>query len=291
MYKHAFVILHFETIEVTNECVDSIIKNIGENQCEIVIVDNGSKNHSGIELKKKYDQKEHVYVLLNKENKGFARGNNIGYLFAKNVLKCDFVMLINSDTKVLQEEFLSIIEKKYEETNFAVMGPLITKEGVPTSDNPRREELFVPKRIRAFIFLNQIQYILSFVRADAGIDWLFRKYADAKRKGIVEQVSTECQEDVGLHGCCLILSPTYSKYFKGLNEKTFMYLEEEILQYEVITAGLKTLYSPEIRIEHAEAYTTSRVCKNTVEKRRFVYKNSIESAKVLLDLWKEADDR
>lgn len=291
MYKYAFVILHYETIEVTKECVQSIQKYYGKNECEIVIVDNGSKNKSGVELQKEYQEIDNIHVLINQQNLGFARGNNVGYRFAKHTLKSDFIMLVNSDTQVTDANFLPVIAKKYEETNYAVMGPLITKNGVPTNDNPRREGLFLPSRIKMFILLNQIQYWLSYLGLDAVIDWLFKKYADLKRtKENSSLAESECKENVGLHGCCFVLSPVYQEHFEGLNEKTFMYLEEEILQFEVIKKGLKTLYCPELRIEHAEGYTTSKVNKRPVEKRRFLYENSIKSAKVLLALWRENNE-
>ena len=136
-----------------------------------------------------------------------------------------------------------------------------------------------------------MQYLLSYLRLDAFIDWMFNKYADLKRtKENSSLLDSDSKENVGLHGCCLVMSPIYNENFDGLNENTFMYLEEEILQFEVINKGLKTLYSPELKIEHAEGYTTSKVNTKPVEKRRFLYKNSIKSAKVLLALWREKNE-
>lgn len=287
MYKYTFVILHYETIEVTRLCVESILNNCGE-QCSIIIVDNGSKNNTGKCLQREYLGNDSVHVIINENNMGFARGNNEGYRYAKHVLKSDFIILVNSDTQVIQKNFLPIIEEKYEQTNFAVMGPKIIKDGVATNENPRREELFKPFRIRLFICLNQIQYILSYIGIDGFLDVLFKNYVQMRRKHIsTGNDNLVCKENVGLHGCCLIFSPQYIKNFDGLNERTFMYLEEEILQYEVSMKGLKLLYCPELEIEHAEAYTTSKMHKSSAQKRRFVYKNSVQSAKVLLDLWEE----
>lgn len=49
----------------------------------IVIVDNASANGTGRELQQLYQGAENIYVILNPENLGFARGNNVGFEFAK----------------------------------------------------------------------------------------------------------------------------------------------------------------------------------------------------------------
>ncbi len=50
---------------------------------KIVIVDNASPDKSGALLKEHYKNDDHVEVLLNQENLGFARGNNVGFRYAE----------------------------------------------------------------------------------------------------------------------------------------------------------------------------------------------------------------
>ena len=62
-----FVILHYQTIRETIDCVTSIQK-ICDNKDIIIIVDNCSPNASGKILHKKYQQYSNIEVVLNKEN-------------------------------------------------------------------------------------------------------------------------------------------------------------------------------------------------------------------------------
>ena len=125
MKKFTFVILHYITIDDTVKCVDSILEKCNKKNFEIVIVDNGSKNQTGEVLKEKYKCNNKIHVILSKENLGFAKGNNLGFEYAKNTLKTDFIIMLNNDVVVLQDDFCDIIEKEYETSKFAVLGPKI----------------------------------------------------------------------------------------------------------------------------------------------------------------------
>ena len=72
----AFVILHYRAAEMTRTCVERIRALNGSNY--IVIVDNASPNGTGELLAEEYAGEDNITVLLNQENAGFARGNNLG---------------------------------------------------------------------------------------------------------------------------------------------------------------------------------------------------------------------
>ena len=56
MDKVCFVILHFLTIEDTLKCINSICENIRYKNYHIVVVDNGSPNGTGLELKARLEE-------------------------------------------------------------------------------------------------------------------------------------------------------------------------------------------------------------------------------------------
>lgn len=121
----SFVILHYNTIKETVDCVESIEKLIDtENYC-IVIVDNCSPNNTGVELVNKYKNSDKIDVLLSKENVGFARGNNLGIDYARNELNSKYVCCTNNDTLMIQKNFYHSIEKEYKFSNAAVIGPRV----------------------------------------------------------------------------------------------------------------------------------------------------------------------
>ena len=94
--KIAFSLLHYNNMQVTEAAVSYLQKLDGIDACEILIVDNCSPNGSGIELKKKYAEFPNIHVILNDKNGGFAYGNNIGYSFAKENLRCDIIAVMNN---------------------------------------------------------------------------------------------------------------------------------------------------------------------------------------------------
>lgn len=49
----------------------------------IIIVDNCSPNGSGKQLEKMYSKCINITVIINEENQGFAKGNNLGYQYIK----------------------------------------------------------------------------------------------------------------------------------------------------------------------------------------------------------------
>ncbi|HEL1638844.1 TPA: glycosyltransferase, partial [Streptococcus suis] len=107
----AFVILHYQAMEETISCVDTI-KNMVKEEKKIVIVDNASPNKTGINLREKYSQDSEVIVLLSEKNLGFAQGNNIGYKEARK-FSPEFIVVMNNDVFLTQENFYSLLQESH----------------------------------------------------------------------------------------------------------------------------------------------------------------------------------
>lgn len=121
----AFVVLHYNAIKETIDCVESIQKNIDTDSYCIVIVDNNSSNNTGSILNDKYRNHERIKVIINKENLGFAKGNNVGIDYARNVLRSEYVCCLNNDTLLEQKDFFSQISHLHDEKHIAVIGPQV----------------------------------------------------------------------------------------------------------------------------------------------------------------------
>ncbi|WP_333582530.1 glycosyltransferase family 2 protein [Methanoculleus bourgensis] len=64
-----------------------------------------------------------VIIIMNRDNYGFAKGNNIGIKYALNILKSDYILLLNNDT-VVDSNFLNkLIESAESDKNIAIIGP------------------------------------------------------------------------------------------------------------------------------------------------------------------------
>ena len=64
--KVGIVLVNYKNYKVTIECLKSLQKIDNFNECEIYVVDNGSNNHSEIELEKEKEIISFVLIVLNK---------------------------------------------------------------------------------------------------------------------------------------------------------------------------------------------------------------------------------
>lgn len=90
-------------------------------------------------------------------------------------------------------------------------------------------------------------------------------------------------ENVQLHGCCLIFSKEYINQFDGLNDKTFMYMEEDLLFMRISEYNLVSIYNPDITVLHNEQSSTKNAFKSKKRYRRYRYKESLKSSKICMD--------
>ncbi|MDZ4949058.1 glycosyltransferase [Clostridium perfringens] len=277
-----FVVLHYLTLEDTIECVESI-KNIKYSDYSIVIVDNGSPNKSGEILNEKYKNDNLVNVIISEENLGFAKGNNIGYRYAKENKKTDFIIMVNNDTIVNQKEFCTKLIENYEKDRFDIAGPKIISLVDKKNQNPIKKMFFNKKQVKITIIKLKILLLFNYLGFDKFIQLIYQK-VKLGIKSLKKQNTTLKYEDIQLHGSCLIFSKRYINKYDGLFDKTFMYVEESILKYISDRDGLKMKYYENMYLYHKEDSSTNAFINNNLIKRRFYYKNSINSYNILYEL-------
>ncbi len=291
-HKIGFVILHYNAIKETIDCVNSIKDRIDSVQYHIIIVDNASPNGSGEKLAGKYEKDDLVTVILAKDNLGFAKGNNLGYKYAVNVAECDFLCIMNNDTLIVQDDFYSTILEEYENSGFGVMGPkILLNEGkvqplthkmpdLPFFENEikihKRERSLRKKHVYPFYLFGR--KVVSFFLLISGHRRIsrFKPYLQLDRLD-------ERKENVVLHGCCLIFSPKYIKsYENGFFPDTFLYKEEELLYLRCKRKHLLTVYNPKLKIRHLEDVATDSVSTRKKEKQMLWLDNQIRSLEILV---------
>lgn len=232
-----------------------------------------------------------IYVILNPENLGFARGNNVGFEFAKKTLNSDFICLINNDTLLMQDDFLSRICADYQQHHFAVLGPQIL------SKDQKVISLMEPIAPRAVYIVHrwliQCQLVLCrfipgfFDAVDAVKNCVGKLRKPKKQAPTAGESKLQPQKDIMLRGCFWIFSPDYVERFDGLDDRTFLYREEQLLFIRLKKNGLHTYYDPELKIIHLEDAATNAVAKTEFKKRVFTLQNEVKSMKILIDALKD----
>lgn len=292
--KIVFLILHYITLEDTQKCVSSILERYPNNEnIEIVIVDNNSKNNSGEKLVKIYKENSRVHVILLDKNLGFANGNNVGFKYAKDKLKADFIIMINNDTYLIQNDFCEIIEEEYKKSKFAVLGPRILMNNNKISDYDDKPETAIElrKKIRRL----KLRKILNEIHLHCFYDILiFVKKAVSvilnKKKPIID--TSIRKEDVVLQGCALIFSKKYIELFDGIDDRTFLFEEEQLLYWRVKDNNLLSVYNPLLMIYHNEnSSTNASTNKNMYKKRKLVIENELISKNILLSYLMKKEEK
>lgn len=282
-----FVVLHYQVIEDTIQTVESICYNIDTDSYHIVIVDNASPNKTGESLLIKYEDNNKITVILSEKNEGFARGNNIGFDYLKGNYNPEFIVLLNNDVLFLEKEFYKKTLKEYNDSQFYILGPMIlTADGkyiaspMRTKPITKEEIIFAIKEYKKNLLLNKICLwtVYSFFKQK-------KSRCRVKKNFFYKKICR--QENVQIHGCCLIFSEQYIKRRDGLYNKTFLYCEEDILFLEALKNKYKIVYLPDIKIYHKEDMSTDYIYKSTRKKNIAYYTEALKSEKILLDLYKE----
>jgi len=258
---------------------------------EIVIVDNGSPNATGKLLETKYKKKANIHVLLLDNNVGFAKGNNLGFQFAKEQLKCNFICMLNNDTILRQKSFIDQCYKIYQQYPYAVIGPMIIRKD-NTVQSPDKTI-----RSRKFYILYRNILKIEFLLSQIGIDTfkvteILLHWRKRRKKATNTTKAADYdypRRNLILHGCCWIFTPRFTEKFQGINDKTFLYREEELLYILLKENNLENLYTPELKIYHMEDIATDMIADTPKKKRTFIYKNEIASLKILIEEMKKSD--
>ena len=87
----SFIILTYNNLEYTQNCVNSIRENVNKSTYEIIVVDNNSTDGTSEWLREQQD----IRCIFNEDNKGFPKGCNQGIEIAS---KNNDIFLLNNDT-------------------------------------------------------------------------------------------------------------------------------------------------------------------------------------------------
>ena len=278
----AFIILHYKNIDDTLECIESI-KKINTKNYKIIAIDNNSGSEKDLKkLKKVVDD-----LIINNKNIGFAKGNNKGIDLAKEKYNPKYIAVINNDTIIQQPDLIERVDDIYKETKFDALGfNILTNNGDSVNPFPSYKTLEqVNKAIKKSKKLIKI-YKSPLKRTLLKI-YLKIKYTFIKIKH--PNNAQERLEDVSLHGCAIIFSNKYLKKYKyAFYNETFLYHEEEFLEYRRSKDNLKFVYDPNIIIFHKEGSSLNFNYSNDLYKKMiFRETNIIKSLTMLKNIMEE----
>lgn len=228
--------IHFgqrqNTVDFLSSLEDIVSKAIN---IEVLIIDNNA-----VESFSKNDYKAKNFgltVLRNKENLGFSGGHNVGITYAL-ANGADNVVIINNDT-IVHKDFVN--------------------ELIAVADDNKEIGIIAPKIYFAKGFeFHKGKYTSSeegkvFWYAGGITDW---KNVIAHHRGVDEvdrgQYDTVEETDFA-SGCCMMIKKEVFEKIGYLDEKYFLYYEDNDLCERVKRGGYKIMYAPKSILWHKNA--------------------------------------
>ena len=282
-----YIVLHYKVLEETKTCVSSI-RNQTSGDSKIIIIDNYSNDGSGETLRDIYQGQSDVEVLISQENLGFARGNNLGYRYAREQYQPDFMVVMNNDIEIVSQNLAQELEDLYQKRPFHVLGPDIYSTSNQLRQNPKRLSPYTYEEVETLhqTFSKAKEDSLSLrVKCWLKSHVLLRKLVYQRRNKQKKIDFDRNYEDVILHGSCLIVSRDFIEQEETLfHAGTFFYYEMEILDFEMRQKGYRSIYSPRIKVLHHQNVSTNLVYDSLLSKTLFANRCNYESTGVFLSV-------
>jgi hypothetical protein len=212
------------------------IQGLNLKRCELttLLVDNGSTDGSDKVLKSFKSKVGKYRYVQNKENLGFAEGNNVGMRHSLNK-GADFVMLLNDDTildKNLVNDLLEVFSR------FPKAGILAPKiffaKGFEFHKNRYKKD--------------ELGQVIWYAGGD--MDW---KNIYGTNHGVDEvdkgQFNSVVDTDFAT-GCCMLIRREVLKEIGLFDKAYFAYIEDADLSQRAKKAGWRVLYAPPAKLWH-----------------------------------------
>ncbi|MFO7445997.1 MAG: glycosyltransferase [Ignavibacteriaceae bacterium] len=231
----SIIIVNYNVKEFLQNLIHSVYKASQNISCEIIVVDNASDDGSVEFLQEKFPE---IKLIVNKDNLGFSKANNIGLKEAKG----KYILLLNPDTLVREDTFEKMIDF-FEQTNEAGLAgcKILNPDG--TLQLACRRSFPGPWT--------------SFCKV-TGLSSFFPKNRLFARYNLTYLDENKTYEVDAISGSFMMFPRTVYEKVGGLDEQFFMYGEDLDLCYRIQKAGYKVYYVHSTQIIHYKGESTKR---------------------------------
>jgi len=219
--KISIITINYNGLKDTCELIDSIPFN---NDMEVIVVDNASKQDEASVISEKYPQ---VKVIRSPKNLGFAGGNNLGIKEAQG----KYILLINNDTYFKEFNIDAHIDKLESSNKIGIVCP---KLRFAWGNNPIQFAGYTP--LTNITVRNQA---IGFGEEDKG------QYDKAHPTPYA-------------HGAAMLIKREAIKKVGLMPECFFLYYEEIDWSMMFTRAGYEIWYDPTCTVYHKESQTTGQ---------------------------------
>lgn len=244
--KVSIIIVNFNTEKITRDCIAAIRESVKSVGYEIIVVDNGSQDGS-VKMLRDYAAKlKNFFLIENKDNLGFAKGNNQGARRARG----RYLLLLNTDTIIRKGALEKMVKFGETTPDAGVIGPkLLNADGslqpscmnFPTVRNALREYF-------------------------GGQRGLFDKFSPKGNKP---------RKVDSVVGAAFLITPRAVDKVGLLDERYFFYFEDIDYCRRVWKSGLKVYYLQEAQIVHYHGVSGRHLADDKNQWRRLIPSSKI----------------
>ena len=276
------IILNYIAYNETINCVNDFKKQEqADREIVYIVVDNCSTNNSYEILCNTFKNDNSVFIIKTNINIGFSKGNNYGYSFLKENFNYKFVIFSNDDILLPQKGLYNWIDNSFDEFNFGLLGPDIYSIKGCFHQSPMENETTSIIKCNLKIIKLKIKIIILWFLAR--IKKGYKKKANIWKNSSYNEV---CLKKT-LHGSFIIMSHIYlDNYSNPFDERTFLYMEEDILKIRCDKKNIKIVYNPNYCLNHLQAVSTDAIVKDWYIKQIFRTKNVLNSMKIYKNVLK-----
>ena len=213
----AVVIPSWNTRELLRACLGSLVATREDMRLETIVIDNGSTDGSVQMVREQFAD---VRVIQNTDNVGFARACNQGIA----ATTAPYVLLLNSDARVLAGTLSAMLSCAQERPRSAVVGGLIRNE------DGSFQASFTD-------FPNMAQELLMLTGLGRLLYGSWYPSHDAQEHNGAVRVAW-------VSGAAMLVRRAAMAEVAGFDERYFMYAEEMDLCCRCIRAGWEVWYEP-----------------------------------------------
>lgn len=240
MTKISISIIHFGELEITKNCLKSLVDlNLSNIDLRVVIINNNPE----IEFPEARGLfgNINISVVNNRENKGFSGGHNQGFRFAvKN--NSDYHIILNNDVVVDRNLVINLLKCYRKDEKIGIVSPKIYF----SKGREFHKQRYSEKELGKVIWY-----------AGGIIDWdnLINKH-----KGVDEVDKGQFDQDMETDfatGACAMLPIEVIKKVKGFDNRYFLYYEDGDINMRIKKEGYEIYYCAKAFMWHNNAGSSS----------------------------------
>ncbi len=235
MTELVIIIVNYNTRDLLRRCLTEVRPQAAHLRAEVVVVDNASADGSVAMVRSEFSE---VRVIADTENVGFARANNQ----AIRATDSKYVLLLNSDAFPSGDTFGELLRVMESDAQIAVAGPRMYDGNGNLLASAHAYESLLRLAVATF----RIQGLMP-----RGVRrWAGRLLGKAGSQHLANYEAAAPAQVDWVSGACMLVRRAAIDKVGLLDERYFMYMEDEDWCRRLQQAGYKVVYAPTAVLTH-----------------------------------------